>query len=151
MPAYRNRTVTLAALALAAWSGIADAQWVFLARRAVGRIEQMSQQAPDGKTAFDTATVIVDVPAARVYETVQESLKAAAGITITSDDGPTRRVAFTDGTRSASIQSISLGDRLTQILVSSAHAAGADATTSTIVARIVGVCRRMNVECTPGS
>ena len=46
---------------------------------------------------------------------------------------------------------MSLGDKLTQILVSSAHGAAPDATTSTIVERIVGVCRRMSVECTPGS
>ncbi len=143
--------VLLPALALAVWAGAADAQWVFLARRAVGRIEQMSQKAPDGKTAFDTATVIVDVPAARVYETVQKSLQAVAGITIISDDAPTRRVEFTDGSRNAAIQSIALGDKLTQILVSSAHVAGPDATTSTIVERIIGVCRRMNVECTPGA
>jgi hypothetical protein len=148
---FHRLIVLLPALALAVWAGAADAQWVFLARRAVGRIEQMSQKAPDGKTAFDTATVIVDVPAARVYETVQKSLQAVAGITIISDDAPTRRVEFTDGARNAAIQSIALGDKLTQILVSSAHVAGPDATTSTIVERIIGVCRRMNVECTPGS
>ena len=147
---FHRLIVLLPALALAVWAGAADAQWVFLARRAVGRIEQMSQKAPDGKTAFDTATVIVDVPAARVYETVQKSLQAVAGITIVSD-APTRRVGFTDGSRNAAIQSIALGDKLTQILVSSAHVAGPDATTSTIVERIIGVCRRMNVECTPGS
>lgn len=148
---FHRLIVLLPALALAVWAGAADAQWVFLARRAVGRIEQMSQKAPDGKTAFDTATVIVDVPAARVYETVQKSLQAVAGITIISDDAPTRRVEFTDGARNAAIQSIALGDKLTQILVSSAHVAGPDATTSTIVERIIGVCRRMNVECTRGS
>src|SRR6185437_65444 len=93
---FHRLIVLLPALALAVWAGAADAQWVFLARRAVGRIEQMSQKAPDGKTAFDTATVIVDVPAARVYETVQKSLQAVAGITIISDDAPTRRVEFTD-------------------------------------------------------
>lgn len=147
----RRNAVLISVLALAAWAGAAQAQWVFLARHAVGRIEQMSQKAADGKTAVDTATVIVDVPAARVYETVQKSLHAVQGITITSDDGPTRRVGFTDGTRNASIQAINLGDKLTQILVSSVHPAGPDTTTSTIVERIIGVCRRMDVACAPGS
>lgn len=151
MHSFRHRAVLISALALAAWAGAAEAQWVFLARRAVGRIEQMSQKAPDGKSAFDTATVIVDVPAERVYETVQRSLQAAQGITITSDDAPTRHVEFTDGTRNAAIQAISLGDRLTQILVTAAHTAGPDTTTSRIVERIVAVCQRMNVHCTPAS
>lgn len=151
MSVLRRSIVLVPTLALATWACVADAQWVFLARRAVGRIEQMSQKSPDGKTAFDTATVIVDVPAAAVYETVQKSLETAQGITITSNDAPTREVAFTDGTHSAAIQAISLGEKVTQILVSSAHAAGPDATTSTIVERIIGVCRRMKVECTRGS
>ena len=52
---------------LLATSGLAAAQWVFLARQAIGRVEQMqqsSQQAAGGVGAsYDVATVIVDVPA----------------------------------------------------------------------------------------
>ena len=40
------KTLGLAAVALTLVSTLAEAQWVMLARRAVGRVEQMSQQAP---------------------------------------------------------------------------------------------------------
>jgi hypothetical protein len=149
---HRHRTgIVVAVLALCAWTDIAQAQWVFLARRAVGRIEQMSQTSPKGDTAFDTATVIVDVPVDRVFETVERSIRTAQGITITRDDATGRRVEFTDGTRNAGIQAISLGDNLTQLMVSSAHATGPNSPTTQIVERIVAVCKEMGVECTRGS
>jgi hypothetical protein len=68
----RKNTVPLG-LALMIWGEVAQAQWVLLARRAVGRIEQVSQSSPKGDTAFGTASVIIDVPVDRVFETVQRS------------------------------------------------------------------------------
>ena len=60
-PATRS---TLVALAIGATlvSRIAEAQWVLLARRAIGRVEQMSQQQPNGGAAYVSAAVMVEVP-----------------------------------------------------------------------------------------
>ena len=47
---------------------LATAQWVMLARRAVGRVEQMSQQSPQqGGPSYDSAAVILEAPADKVY------------------------------------------------------------------------------------
>jgi hypothetical protein len=51
----------LAGSVLLALAGVADAQALFLARRAIGRIEQMSQSSPTTGAAYDTAVVIVEV------------------------------------------------------------------------------------------
>ncbi len=147
----RRKAFVIAVLVLSAWTGVAQAQWVFLARHAVGRIEQMSQTSPKGDTAYDTATVIVDVPLERVFETVQRSIRTAQGVTVTRDDAASHRVEFTDGRRNAGIQAIGLGDNLTQLMVSSAHEIGPDSPTSQIVERIIAVCRQMGVECSRGS
>ena len=37
-------------------STIAEAQWVLLARRAIGRVEQMSRPTPRGAAAVDTSS-----------------------------------------------------------------------------------------------
>ena len=148
----RSRFAVVAcALAALVWADIVQAQWVFLARRAIGRVEQMSQTDPKSGTTYDTATVIVDVPVEKVYDTVQRSVRAAQGITVTRDDVPARRIEFTDGSRIAGIQAISLGDNLTQLMVSSAHSTAPSSPTSMIVERIVAVCQQMKVECTRGS
>jgi len=117
----RRKGILLCAIVLVAWADIAQAQWVLLARRAIGRVEQMSQTSQDGKTTYDTATVMVEVPVDRVYDTVQRSVRAAQGITVTNEDPAARRIQFTNGTQIAGIQAISFGDNLTQLMVSSAH------------------------------
>lgn len=67
-------------------STAASAQWVMLARHVVGRVEQMSQSAPNVGASYDTATVILDAPADKIYETALRSIKAAPGITLTSEN-----------------------------------------------------------------
>ena len=143
----RHKRILLCALALIVWADIAQAQWVLLARRAIGRVEQMSQTSQDGKTTYDTATVMVEVPVDRVYDTMQRSVRAAQGITITNEDPAARRIQFTNGTQIAGIQAISFGDNLTQLMVSSAHSNAPNPPTSIIVERIIATCKDMNVEC----
>ena len=64
---------------LLALASVADAQALFLARRAIGRIEQMSQSSPTTGAAYDVATVIVEVTArepARGGQKVPRSVEA---------------------------------------------------------------------------
>jgi|SRR5437762_9357102 len=143
----RRKGILLCAIVLVVWTDIALAQWVLLARRAIGRVEQMSQTSQDGKTTYDTATVMVEVPVDRVYDTVQRSVRAAQGITVTNEDPSARRIQFTNGTQIAGIQAVSFGDNLTQLMVSSAHSNAPNPPTSMIVERIVATCKEMNVEC----
>jgi hypothetical protein len=59
----------------------AQAQWVLLARRALGRIEQLRHESPGdqssaAQSAVEVATVMLDAPAARVYA---KALEVARG------------------------------------------------------------------------
>ncbi len=46
----------------------ANAQWVFVARKALGRIEQMREGGQNNsQPAYDFATVILDAPADKFY------------------------------------------------------------------------------------
>src|SRR5262249_9724597 len=104
-------------------SSIAEAQWVLLARRAIGRVEQMSQQSqqPD-RASYDSATVMIDAPADKVYAAVLRGLaNNTQGVKITSQDEQQRLVQFTNGQQIAGIKVSALGDELTQMLISSAH------------------------------
>lgn len=153
----RLRPVLLiATLAAVTISTAVDAQWVMLARRAVGRVQSMSQTSPDGATTFDTAAVIVDVPVDKVYATVKRSLENATttqGITLNREDDAAHVVQFSRGAQSATIQVATLGDKLTHIMVSSVQpvAKGTDAAatsaTPAIVSRILVVCKDLNVHC----
>ena len=143
----------IAGIALFVCAGVTQAQGIMLARRVIGHIEQMSQTSPNGATTYDTASVIVEVPADRVYAAVRTQVSTAQGITVTREDPAAHRIEFTNGKQIAGIQAVSLGDNVTQLMVSSAHSNGpATATpTSMIVQHIVAACKAMNVECSRGS
>jgi hypothetical protein len=136
--------------ALLGLSGIAAAQWVFLARQAIGRVEQMQQstKTASGDTAsYDVATVIVEVPSAKVFDTVKRLLAKSTEVKATKTDDARRSVEFTDGRQIGGIQANTLGDNLTQLLVSTAHPGTPVSATSTIVERILNVCRELGVSC----
>jgi hypothetical protein len=132
-------------------AGSAAAQWVFLARQAIGRVEQMqqsSQQAAGGTGAsYDVATVIVEVPAAKVFDTVKSQLAKNTEVRLTKTDDARRSVEFTDGRQIGGIQVNVMGDSLAQLLVSTAHPGIPASATSTIVDRILAVCKDLGVSC----
>ncbi len=142
----RTTTLLLGACVLLA-SGIADAQWVLLARRAIGRVEQMSQATPANGPTFDTAAVIIDAPADRVYAVVAQRIRTAQGITVTRGDDANRSVEFSNGTQSAVLRVNALGDTLAQLLVSAAGTGAQPSPMPAIVDHILAACKELNVEC----
>ena len=76
--AVRCALVVLAAGAMLTAS-LAEAQFVMLARRAIGRVEQMSQQQPNGGAAYDSAAVMIEVPADKVYAQAVRNVRASPG------------------------------------------------------------------------
>ena len=63
-PSLFRATIIAFGLAALCASSIAEAQWVLVARRAIGRVEQMSQQSPQPNGAsYDSAAVMIEAPA----------------------------------------------------------------------------------------
>ena len=149
MPAFRIRPllVLLGAAALFA-SSVAEAQWVLLARRAVGRVEQMSQQSQQsGGASYDTAAVMLDAPADKVYAAVLRGVGQAQGIRITTEDPAQLMVQFTNGNQVAGIKVSPLSENLTHMMISSAHTGTQPDAAAMILNSVLRVCKEMNVEC----
>jgi len=68
-------------------------------------------------------------------------------VRVTGTDDTRRSVEFTDGRQIGGIQVSVLGDSLAQLMVSTAHPGIPTSTTSTIVERILNVCRELGVSC----
>src|SRR5258705_3283288 len=138
----------LGGILLLAASSVAEAQWVMLARRAIGRVEQMSQQSPQSDGAnYDTAAVMLEAPADKVYETVVRGVKNAQGITVTREDASAMLVQFTNGQQIAGIKVSGVGDNLTHLLISSAHTGNQQNAAALVLNSVLRVCKDMNVEC----
>jgi hypothetical protein len=149
MPTRRTAAAVMVAALLA--SGLAEAQWVMLARRAVGRVEQMSQQSPQsGGASYDTAAVMLEAPADRVYAAVLRGVGRAQGIRITREDATRRLVEFTNGTQIAGIVVNPLGDALTHMMITSAHTGSQPDAAALVLNAVLRTCKDMNVECSQG-
>jgi hypothetical protein len=157
MPIFRRNFIMLASLrpavillgiaALFA-SSIAEAQWVLLARRAIGRVEQMSQQSPQsGGANYDSAAVMLEAPADKVFATVVRGVRNAQGITVTNEDASAMLIQFTNGKQIAGIKVSAIGDNLTHLLISSAHTGDQQNAAELVLNSVLRVCKDMNVEC----
>ena len=130
-------------------SSLAEAQWVLLARRAIGRVEQISQQSPQaGGASYDSAAVMIEAPADKVYAAVIRGLtNNTKGVTITSQNADDRLVEFTNGQQIAGIKVSALGDNLTHMLISSAHSGSQPDAAGLVLNSVLRVCTEMKVEC----
>ena len=128
----------------------AQAQALFLARKAIGRVEQMTQSAPAGNAAaasYDVAAVIVEVEPDRVFATAARLLGENAALRVTRSDPAKRSITFSKGTQIGGIQVSELGENLSQLLISTAHSGTSEMNSSAIVAHVLDVCRQLDVVC----
>ena len=144
-----RRVVIGAGVVMLFATSVAEAQWVMLARRAVGRVEQMSQQGQQNGASYDTAAVMLEVPADKVYAAVVRGVGSAEGIRITSQDPSQRMIQFTNGQQVAGIKVSALGDDLTHLLITSAHTGSQPNASALVMNSVLRVCKEMNVECSP--
>jgi hypothetical protein len=148
MTKYRNvRIMAAAAAAALLWSAAADAQWALVARRVIGRVDQMSQQQENGGAAYDTAAVMIEVPADKVYAVALRNLAAQSNIRITDRNDSARLVQFTNGTQIAGLQVSALSDNLSHLMITSAHTGTQQDASKILLDRVLKLCAEMNVEC----
>ena len=127
----------------------AQAQWVAVARAVSGRIQQMQQKGANGQGGYDVATVVIEAPAQKVYETAIQRLQAhAAEVKILKQDAKKREVTFSNGLQNAGLQANPLGEKLTQLVVASTLEPAQPSATSLVVKSIQNVCTELKVECT---
>lgn len=121
--------------------------WAMIARRAIGRVEELSQPPKGEQAGFDVATVVLNADAAKVYTTTVGMLRKNQQVHVTTEDAGHRTVNFTNGKRSAGITVTDLGPRLSQMVVASAVMPGQEFVTFRIVDGILRVCQEMKVTC----
>ena len=145
------RGIVAGTVAILAASAVAEAQAaIFLARRVIGRVETMSQQAPQSSGAsYDSAAVMLEAPAQKVFATAVDALKRAQaqGITVTRVDNTELLVQFTNGQQIAGMKISSLGDKLSHMLITSAHAGSQPNAAALVSDSVLRVCTEMKVEC----
>ena len=129
----------------------AEAQWVFLARRALGRIEHMRDggQQP-GQPSSDFATVILDAPADRVYATALAAARKNPAVAVVMQDPGQRRLQIAEGDRTATLNVVPFSDDVSQLMIAGHARPGESPTASLVVQAVLRVCREMGKHCQLG-
>ena len=138
------------ALALAAISaGAADAQWLLLGRKVVGKIDSMvgspdpaQPQAP----RYDIAVVTLDAPAERVYDTVIATVAEHPDYLQRNDAA--RSIEVTNGKKSAGVHVIALDDKLTQLIIASVIQPDETSPVPFALQNVLRICAKVKVTCT---
>jgi len=143
------RLAVLALTALLFYTGVAQAQWVFLGKKAVGAINRLTSKAFEKQgQGYDVATVLLEANADKVYGTAVDLLKGNPHMTINYREDASREIEFTDGKILAGMKVSKLEDNLSQLLISSIVTSGKPSGTSFVVERVFQVCEKMGVPCT---
>ena len=145
---HRARFVAVFVTVFLFLSGTAEAQWVFLARKALGKVRQFSSEVKDSQQpGYDIATVLLDARADKVYSTALNMLQANKKWTITRRDDKSRSLEFSDGQRTAGLQISSLDDHLSHLVIVSTSTSGKSDTTSLVLNGVLRVCKELGVNC----
>jgi len=144
-----TRSAVVILTALLCYTGLAEAQWVFVARKALGAVNRLTSQGHEKQgQGFDVATVLLEANADKVYSTAVDLLKKNPNLTINYREDAGRQIEFTDGKILAAMKVSRFEDNLSQLLISSTITPGQPSSTSFVVERVFQVCEKMGVNCT---
>jgi len=126
----------------------ADAQWVFVARKALGRIQHMREESQEaGRPGYDFATVILDAPADKVFATALEMARKNTAVRVLMQDPGQRRLQVAEGDRTATLNVVPFNEDVSQLLIAGQAGPGEDSTASRVVQAVLRVCKEMNKRC----
>jgi hypothetical protein len=130
----------------------ADAQWVFVARKALGRIQHMAEsQQQGGRPGYDFATVLLDAPADKVFATALELARKNPAVRVIMQDPGQRRFQIAEGDRTATLNVVAFSDDVSQLLIAGHAASPAEGSTaSRVVQAVLRVCKEMGKHCEVG-
>ena len=151
MRAARSLVFAALTFAVVAPFAPADAQWVFLARKALGRVQHMREGSQDnGRPGYDFATVIIEAPSDKVFATALDLARHNPAARVRMQDPGQRRLQVAEGDHTATLNVVPFSDDVLQLLVAGQGGPGEDSTSSRVVQAVLRVCKEMNKHCELG-
>ena len=150
---HREPAALLLGIALAvAPLEAAQAQWVFVARRALVRIEQFRHEAPGGQPSVaqppvEVATVMLEAPAQRVYAKAVEVARGNAALQL-REDAARRRLEVSEGPHHVTLSVTSLGKKVSQLMIVASVLPSQGSDAGRAVDAVLRVCRELKKTCT---
>jgi hypothetical protein len=143
----KRKILVMAAVALVLPMASADAQWVFVARKAAQRIHHMSEGGVGGQPGYDFASVVLEAPADKVFAVALERAQKNRQVRILMADPVSRRLQVGEGDRTATLNVVELSEGVSQLLIAGRSRPNEEAASSQIVAAVMRICAEMGKTC----
>jgi len=125
----------------------ADAQWVFVARKAAQRIHHMTEGGVGGQPGYDFASVVLEAPADRVFAIALDRAQKNRAVHLVMSDPGARRLQVAEGDRTATLNVVELSEGVSQLLIAGRSRPGEQAASSQVVAAVMRVCAELKKTC----
>ncbi len=149
MRSLLRRAAVLTALlgaALAAASP-ASAQWVTIGRKALGKIQTMTQKESTGTPGYSVATVVLPGSVDKVYAKALKTAQESPRVKLTHQDPKQATLEVADGKQVVGLRIARVDGKLVQVLIASTVAPGAEDPVPAAVAATLRVCKEVGVAC----
>lgn len=137
----------MAVLSILLAASAAQAQWVFVARKAVGKIKTMTQKENAGSPGYSVAEVILSGSADRVYAVALKSVQASTKAHLTSQDDASRTLEFVAEGQVFGLRVSQVDSRAVHILIASTVVVGKPDQTQAVVDATLRICKEMGATC----
>lgn len=126
----------------------AEAQWVFVARKALGRIHQMTEGSQqNGRSGYDFATVLLDAHADKIFSTALELARKNPSVRVLMQDPGARRIQIAEGDRTATLNVVPFNEDVSQLMIAGHAGPNEGSTSSMVVQAVLRVCKEMGKHC----
>ncbi|HTR86533.1 MAG TPA: hypothetical protein VMI56_18770 [Reyranella sp.] len=139
---------SLAVLLVLAPFAPAEAQWVFVARKAAQRIHRMAVENEEGKTRHEFVTVILEAPADRVFSVALDTVSKNPKARLLMTDPGGRRLQAVEGDRMATLNVVALNDEVSELMIAANSPSNEPPAASRVIATVMRLCEQMNKKCT---
>src|SRR6185503_10201998 len=139
--------LAMTAVALLLPIASAEAQWVFVARKAAQRIHHMTEGGIGVQPGYDFASVGLEAPADKVFAIALDRAKKNQAVRVLMADPGARRLQVAEGDRTATLNVVELSEGVSQLLIAGRSRPGEEAASSQIVAAVMRICAEMGKTC----
>jgi hypothetical protein len=142
-----KRLIAWLAFGLALAPAAAHAQWVYVARKAVGKVESLTQKESTGAPGYSVATVILAGDADKVFAVALRTVQASGKARLTQQDAARRTLEFAADGQVTGLRVSQVDSKKVQILLASSAPPGGSDAPPAVVSATLRVCKEMGAVC----
>ena len=129
-------------------SEMAFSQWVFVARHAIGRIEQVTQSQPSqNQPPTEVVTVILDAPAQHVFNVALNTIQKNQDVRLVNSDPQKMILKISQDDQMATLSIQSLSDDTAQLIIVGTAVQGQNPQTTRIINGVMRLCDELQKSC----